>query len=61
MTPDPLYCPAQTYRGSRLEPSEYCEELVESDGDFCPAHEEEDRSDDEYERYREDARYDRES
>ncbi len=55
----PIYCPAQTYRGSRLEPAEWCEEFVGSEGDFCPAHEEEDRSDADYEAWK-DARCDRE-
>jgi hypothetical protein len=53
----PIFCPAQTYRGSRFEPSEYCETEVADHGDFCEKHDEDDRADEAYERMR-DARYD---
>lgn len=54
---DHIFCPAQTYRGSRFEPSEYCETEVDHEGDLCPKHDEDDRADEAYERLR-DARYD---
>jgi hypothetical protein len=53
----PIYCPAQTYRGSRLEPAEWCEEFVESEGDLCARHDEDDRSDADYDNYLENIRY----
>lgn len=56
MVADPIYCPAQTYARTRFEPAEFCEEEVANYGDFCPAHEEVDRSDDDWERFREDQR-----
>ena len=52
-----IFCPAQTYRGSRLEPAEFCETEVEEYGDLCSKHEEDDRADEAYDRER-DARYD---
>lgn len=51
-----IYCPAQTYRQTRDNPAEWCENEVANEGDLCPAHEEDDRSDDAYERFREDQR-----
>jgi hypothetical protein len=51
-----ILCPAQTYRQTRDEPAEYCETEVEEYGDYCPAHEEDDRSDELYEAWKE-ARY----
>jgi hypothetical protein len=53
----PIYCPAQTYRQTRDNPAEYCENEVEDYGDLCPKHDEADRVDEDYERMR-DARYD---
>lgn len=35
---DPIYCPAQTYRQTRDQPAEYCDELVSDYGDFCERH-----------------------
>jgi len=55
--PDPIYCPAQTYRQTRDSPAEYCENEVPDYGDLCPIHEDHDRADEAYERMR-DARYD---
>lgn len=52
----PIYCAAQTHRATRFEPAEWCETEVEQEGDFCPRHDEDDRSDDAYERFREDQR-----
>jgi hypothetical protein len=43
---DPIYCPVQTGW-------EMCESEVENEGDLCPAHDEDDRSDDDYDNYRE--------
>lgn len=57
MSDSPIYCPAQTYRGSRYEPSEFCEEEVADYGDFCPRHEEDDRADEAYERHLENLRF----
>ena len=57
MTVNPIYCPAQIFPATRLEPAEYCENEVEDYGDLCPEHEESDRADEAYERMR-DARYD---
>ena len=54
---DPIYCPAQTYRQTRDNPAEYCENEVADYGDFCDKHDEDDRADEAYERLR-DARYD---
>jgi hypothetical protein len=55
--PDPIYCPAQTYRQTRDEPAEYCTEEVADHGDLCSKHDEDDRSDADYEAYKE-SRYD---
>jgi len=54
---DPIYCPAQTYRQARDEPSEYCETEVDEYGDFCDKHDEDDRADADYEAWKE-AHYD---
>lgn len=51
-----IYCPAQTYPQTRDNPAEYCEELVSDYGDFCPRHEECDRSDAVYDDYLESMR-----
>jgi hypothetical protein len=43
--PETFYCPAQTFAGRRYidpEPPEYCETEVENEGEYCPAHEEQD-------------------
>jgi hypothetical protein len=48
---EPIYCPAQTYRQTRDNPAEYCENEVEDYGDLCPEHEEDDRSDEAYDNY----------
>lgn len=55
-TPDPIYCPAQTYARTRDTPAEYCDELVSDHGEFCDRHDEEDRADDLYDAWKE-ARY----
>lgn len=53
MSDSPIYCPAQTYRATRDNPAEHCEEEVAEYGDYCPRHEEEDRSDADYEAWKE--------
>jgi hypothetical protein len=35
---EPAQCAYQTYRATRFEPAEYCETEVESEGDFCARH-----------------------
>jgi len=52
-----ILCPAQTYRGSSLEPSEYCETEVDDYGMLCAVHDEDDRSDELYEAWLE-SKYD---
>lgn len=47
----PIYCPAQTFRGNRFEPSEWCETEVAQEGDLCDRHDEDARAEDEYDRY----------
>ena len=51
-----IYCPAQTYRQTRDNPAEYCENEVEDYGSLCPEHEEDDRADEAYENYLENLR-----
>jgi hypothetical protein len=49
-------CGVQT-RGVRYvdpEPAEYCMTEVENEGDLCPRHEDDDRADDDYDRYLDD-------
>lgn len=53
---DPIFCPAQTYRQTRDSPAEYCENEVEDYGDLCPIHEDEDRSDADFDNYLESLR-----
>jgi hypothetical protein len=53
---DVIYCPAQTYARTRDTPAEYCETEVAEYGDFCPAHEDEDRADADYDNYLESLR-----
>lgn len=48
-----IYCPAQTYRQTRDNPAEYCENEVENEGDLCPKHDVDDRADDDYDRWKE--------
>lgn len=55
--PDPIYCPAQTYRQTRETPGEYCETEVAEYGDLCELHDEQDRAEEAYENWKE-ARYD---
>lgn len=55
---DTIYCPAQTYRGSRFEPAEFCENEVADYGDMCSRHDEDDRSDAAYDDYQESLRDD---
>ena len=54
---EPIYCPAQTFAGSRLEPREFCENEVAEYGDLCELHDEQDRADEAYEAWKE-SRYD---
>ena len=58
--PEVMYCHAQTYRATRDNPAEYCTNEVEDYGDLCPQHEEDDRSDELYDRYL-DEKYEREN
>ena len=51
MTDYPIYCAAQTFRGTRETPAEYCETEVDSEGDLCSDHDANDHMDDEYERF----------
>lgn len=37
-TEETFYCSAQTYRATRYDPAEYCEEEVDNDGDLCRGH-----------------------
>jgi hypothetical protein len=55
MTADPILCPAQTYRQTRDEPAEWCENEVEDYGDYCERHSytDEDAADDAREHERE--------
>lgn len=46
------YCPVQTHAGSiNYGPPEWCSNEVENEGDLCPQHDEDDRSDELYEQY----------
>lgn len=58
MSPDPIYCPALTYRQTRDTPAEYCETEVADYGDLCDRHDEDDRADADYENYQESLRDD---
>jgi hypothetical protein len=51
--PEVILCPAQTYRQTRDNPAEYCENEVEEYGDFCDKHDEQDRADADYDNYKE--------
>lgn len=53
---DPIYCAAQTYRATRDNPAEYCETEVEDHGDLCARHDDDDRSDTDYDNYLESLR-----
>ena len=55
MTVETIYCPAQTYRQTRDEPAEFCENEVADYGDLCHLHEytDEDAADDAREHDRE--------
>jgi hypothetical protein len=57
MNPEQILCPAQTYRQTREQPGEWCEEEVAEYGDLCPKHDEDDRADEAYDAYKE-SRYD---
>jgi hypothetical protein len=49
-----IYCPAQTFAGRYHidpQPPEYCDVEVENEGDLCPQHDDDDRSDELYDRY----------
>lgn len=52
------YCPAvvRPMRWQDPEPEELCSNEVDNEGDLCPAHEEDDRSDELYDQYL-DAKY----
>jgi hypothetical protein len=56
MTAEVIYCPAQTYRATRDTPAEYCETEVSDYGQLCDRHDEDDRSDADYENYLESLR-----
>lgn len=51
-----IYCSAQTYQQTRDNPAEHCETEVDHEGDLCIRHDEEDRSDADYENYLESLR-----
>lgn len=51
-----IYCPAQTYRANRDMPAEFCESEVSDYGQLCARHDEDDRSDANYENYLESLR-----
>lgn len=53
---DPILCAAQTYRQTRDNPAEWCDELVSDYGDLCERHDEDDRSDADYDNYLESLR-----
>jgi hypothetical protein len=49
-----FYCPEQTFAGRMYDdpqPAEHCENEVDNEGDLCPQHDEDDRSDELYDRY----------
>ena len=48
---NPIYCTAQTFHGTREEPSEYCETEVDCEGDLCSEHDADARMDDDYDRH----------
>jgi hypothetical protein len=48
---DPIFCPAQTYRQTREQPGEWCENEVSEEGDLCSTHDADARMDDDYDRY----------
>lgn len=48
---DPIFCPAQTYPRTRDNPAEFCETEVEDYGTLCPAHEDADRGDADYDHW----------
>lgn len=49
-----IYCAAQTYAATRLEPAEYCTEEVPDFGDLCSRHDEDARADELYEAWLDD-------
>jgi len=53
---EPIYCPAQTYRQTRDQPAEYCDELVSDHGDMCARHDEYDRTDADHDHFKESLR-----
>lgn len=52
----PIFCPVQTYHATRTDPAEYCTNEVNSEGDLCAEHEEDDHADEQYESYLESLR-----
>jgi len=54
---EPIYCPARTYPATPFEPAEYCTNEVNDYGDLCAVHDEEDRSDADYDAWKERERY----
>lgn len=53
MSTEPIYCPAVTYRATRDNPQELCENEVEDYGDLCSEHDAADRADDDYDHWKE--------
>jgi len=51
MSADVIYCPAVTYRATRDNPQELCENEVTEEGDLCSAHDADARMDDDYDMY----------
>ncbi len=41
---DPIYCPVMTYPQTRESPAEWCEEVVEVEGDLCTGHDVDDEA-----------------
>lgn len=50
------FCPAEMYPQTRDNPREMCMNEVDEEGQFCPAHEADDRADEAYDTYRENLR-----
>jgi hypothetical protein len=51
VTVETIYCPAQTYRATREQPGEWCENEVSEEGDLCSTHDADARMDDDYDMY----------
>lgn len=58
MSAHQIYCPAVTYRATRDNPQELCENEVPDYGELCDLHDETARADADYENYQESLRDD---